>query len=78
MKVITATIAIVLMSFGVQAQSEGTPNVVGTNHLLSSKILNEERQVQIYLPPNYGESDAKYPVVYVLDGQRFFFYTWSA
>lgn len=77
MKVITATFAIVLMFFGVQAQSEGIPNVVGTNHLLSSKILNEERGVQIYLPPSYQDSDKTYPVVYVLDGQRFFLHVVS-
>nr|WP_297784898.1 alpha/beta hydrolase-fold protein [uncultured Allomuricauda sp.] len=77
MKVITATIAIVLMFFGVQAQSEGTSNVVGTNHLLYSKILNEERGVQIYLPPSYQDSDKTYPVVYVLDGQRFFLHVVS-
>ncbi|WP_127022731.1 alpha/beta hydrolase-fold protein [Flagellimonas beolgyonensis] len=77
MKVITATIAIVLMFFGVQAQSEGTPNVVGTNHLVSSKRLNEEREVQIYLPPDYQDSDKTYPVVYVLDGQRFFLHVVS-
>lgn len=77
MKVIAATIAIVLMFFGVQAQSEGIPNVVGTNHHLSSKILNEERGVQIYLPPSYQNSDKTYPVVYVLDGQRFFLHVVS-
>ncbi|MHA7832684.1 MAG: alpha/beta hydrolase-fold protein [Flagellimonas sp.] len=77
MKAITATIAIVLMFFGVQAQSEGIPNVVGTNHLISSKILNEEREVQIYLPPDYQDSDKTYPVVYVLDGQRFFLHVVS-
>jgi len=77
MKAIMATIAIVLMFFGVQAQSEVTPNVVGTNHLLSSKILNEERGVEIYLPPGYQESDKTYPVVYVLDGQRFFLHVVS-
>jgi len=77
MKVLTATIVIVLMFFGVQAQSESTPNVVGTNHLISSKILNEEREVQIYLPPDYKDSDKTYPVVYVLDGQRFFLHVVS-
>ncbi|MBO0340408.1 MAG: alpha/beta hydrolase-fold protein [Bacteroidota bacterium] len=77
MKVITATVATVLIFFGVQAQSEGIPNVVGTNHLLSSKILNEQREVQIYLPPDYQDSAKAYPVVYVLDGQRFFLHVVS-
>src|SRR6056297_3432154 len=77
MKAITATIAIVLMFFGVQAQSEGIPNVVGFNHLLVSAVLGEEREVQIYLPEGYKESDKTYPVVYVLDGQRFFLHVVS-
>lgn len=77
MKAITATIAIVLMFFGVQAQSEGIPNVVGFNHLLVSEVLGEERGVQIYLPPSYQDSDKTYPVVYVLDAQRFFLHVVS-
>ena len=52
-------------------------NIVGSNHFIKSKALNEERQIQIYLPPNYKDSKEKYPVLYVLDGQRFFLYAVS-
>lgn len=77
MKVILAFVATILMFFGVEAQKEITPNVVGTKHLVSSRILNEEREVQIYLPPDYQDSDKTYSVVYVLDGQRFFLHVVS-
>jgi len=59
------------------AQSNVTDNTVGTNHFIKSKVLNEERQIQIYLPPNYKDSKETYPVLYVLDGQRFFLYAVS-
>jgi hypothetical protein len=52
-------------------------NSVGTNHFIKSKILDEERQLQIYLPPNYKDSKKNYPVLYVLDGQRLFLYAVS-
>jgi len=52
-------------------------NIVGSNHFIKSKALNKERQIQIYLPPNYKDSKEKYPVLYVLDGQRFFLYAVS-
>ncbi|MCX6219285.1 alpha/beta hydrolase-fold protein [Spirosoma sp.] len=36
---------------------------------VSSRILNEKRTLNIYLPPGYNPKDTiKYPVVYLLDG----------
>ena len=55
-----------------EAQNEGTNNIVGTNHFIDSEILGEKRQVQIYLPSDYTETDKKYPVLYLLDGQQYF------
>lgn len=54
------------------AQESGTPIVIGTNHFIESKNLGETRQIQVALPPGYEESDQKYPVLYVLDGQQYF------
>ena len=34
----------------------------------------EDRQVQIYLPKSYEETSNEFPVLYLLDGQRFFPY----
>ena len=75
MKKITTTILLVLSAILTSiAQTSETENIVGPNHFLDSEILGEKRQIQIYLPPAYQESDEKYPVLYVLDGQLFFEY----
>ena len=73
MKLTTLTIITnVLVSLCLMAQNGGTPNVVGTNYSIDSNILEESRQIQVYLPPGYTETDVKYPVLYLLDGQLFF------
>jgi predicted alpha/beta superfamily hydrolase len=35
---------------------------------INSTILNETRNISIYLPENYMDSESKYPVLYLLDG----------
>ena len=48
---------------------------IGERHSFNSEILNEERSYQIYLPPSYhSNTRAKFPVVYVLDGDYNFHY----
>ncbi|MFT5520506.1 MAG: putative alpha/beta superfamily hydrolase [Enterobacterales bacterium] len=43
--------------------------ISGAWYKLESKILKEERQFAVYIPPSYNENnDTKYPVMYVLDG----------
>jgi len=59
------------------AQNNGTDNVVGKNFKITSDFLNEEREIQVYLPESYNTSDKEYPVMYILDGQRFFLHTVS-
>ncbi|MEO2050915.1 MAG: alpha/beta hydrolase-fold protein [Allomuricauda sp.] len=76
-KEIILFIAILLAVSGTKAQINASNNVVGTNHIVHSKLLGEAREVQIYLPEGYRESEKAYPVVYVLDGQRFFLHVVS-
>lgn len=57
---------------GLLAQKKATPIILGTNYILYSKILNQDRTIQIYLPKSYESSKENYPVLYILDGQRFF------
>lgn len=57
---------------GLFAQKKGAPITIGTNYTINSKILNQDREIQIYLPDSYGSSKEKYPVLYILDGQWFF------
>src|SRR5690348_1122829 len=45
------------------------PFVLGQIQTLHSSILNEDRELNIYLPEGYNATDtAKYPIVYLLDG----------
>ncbi len=45
-------------------------------HILDSsfpiKTLGRERRIWIYLPPDYKDSNTKYPVLYLHDGQNLF------
>lgn len=41
---------------------------LGKQHMLKSDVLQEDRPIIISLPVGYSESQANYPVIYVLDG----------
>lgn len=48
---------------------------IGTKHSVFSSILNENRSYWVYLPPLYDDErygKAHYPVIYLLDGEKFF------
>ena len=48
---------------------------IGDRISFNSKVLNEERSYQIYLPPSYySNTKAKFPVLYLLDGDYNFHY----
>jgi len=59
------------------AQIESLDNIVGKNINIHSKILEEDREIQVYVPESYKTSNKEYPVLYVLDGQRFYLYAVS-
>ena len=66
--------AIVLSLFSPHAFSKvrGDSRAVSIN----SEVLNEKRELLIYLPNNYSQHAEKaYPVLYLLDGQRNFSHT---
>ena len=56
------------------AQLKEVGNItIGNTYSFESKILEENRELQIYVPTSYKDSiHKKYPVLYVLDGQEFF------
>ena len=41
---------------------------IGVIHTLTSKVLNEEREIIISLPEDYEKSKSNYPVLYLTDG----------
>lgn len=60
------------LCFKSNAQNNEKDNIVGSSLLIQSKIMNDEREIQIFLPGGYADSNITYPVLYILDGQRYF------
>jgi predicted alpha/beta superfamily hydrolase len=54
--------------------AQNTKNIViGQKITLKSKILDSEREISVYLPASYDQNNFnKYPVIYLLDGEKFF------
>lgn len=50
------------------AAQEAEPIVIGQSFRLPSAALGAERTINVWLPPGYAEGDARYPVVYLIDG----------
>ena len=44
------------------------------NYNIYSEILGEERAIEVHLPQGYNSANKLYPVLYILDGQRWFLY----
>ena len=63
---------LVFFSYQLAAQITSESNIVGSNIQIQSKVLNQEREIQVYLPDGYEESEKSFPVLYLLDGQRYF------
>jgi uncharacterized protein len=54
--------------------AQGTDIVIGRTEPLSSKVLGRDVNVQVSLPDGYAAGDARYPVLYVLNGYFSFAY----
>ena len=72
MKKILSLLLLTFSISGLLAQSKGSEISIGTKFSINSKILDQDREIQIYLPDSYTSSEQNYPVLYILDGQRFF------
>jgi len=77
---VTAFILLTSIAYG-QADKDTLPRdrlgqdnkiIIGETVKIHSDILNEDRNILIYLPDNYASSQIKYPVIYLLDGNYFF------
>lgn len=66
---------LVLFNVNVFSQENSKPVELGKHFSIKSKVLNEERYVSVFLPAGYNLNErAKYPVVYMLDGDYNFFH----
>ncbi|WP_316798592.1 alpha/beta hydrolase [Pedobacter frigidisoli] len=64
-------ILLLLVSLSVSAQKKHAKNplIIGEILEIQSKVLNESRKLNIYLPADYAPDSARtYPVIYLLDG----------
>lgn len=47
---------------------DGAPIHAGVSYSLRSEVLGDDRQINVWLPPDYSRSEARYTVLYLLDG----------
>lgn len=48
--------------------SSAQPIVIGQTHIIQSRILGQDREVNVYLPPEYADKSKRFPVLYIIDG----------
>ncbi|MBV6428115.1 MAG: hypothetical protein KIPDCIKN_02641 [Haliscomenobacter sp.] len=73
-KIVLGILCAHLACFAV-AQTQQAPKVTvdqSAYFALSSAIMGQEYYIKVYLPESYGQSDKKYPVLYLLDGDHAF------
>ncbi|MBD3288463.1 hypothetical protein GF337_06625 [candidate division KSB1 bacterium] len=52
--------------------AEDNDIVIGKRTTLFSKVMNEDREIWIYTPARYEQTETRYPVIYLLDGDTHF------
>lgn len=62
-------------SVSATSQTKKEPFILGEKVRIHSDILDEDREILIYFPQDYEQSDEKYPVLYLLDGEWHFIHT---
>ncbi|MHA7102156.1 alpha/beta hydrolase [Roseivirga pacifica] len=73
-----ASIILLSLSLAITLHAQNLPKTVnqedfsiGKTITINSKVLNEHRELNIYLPPSYHLDSTKfYPVIYLLDGSK--------
>ncbi|MBT8219441.1 MAG: alpha/beta hydrolase [Bacteroidia bacterium] len=73
-KILIVTIISVACISEIHGQNPSTaqPNVRVLDHSFEIPGLERSRQIRIYIPPGYNESDQSYPVLYMHDGQNLY------
>jgi predicted alpha/beta superfamily hydrolase len=68
-----ATLLIMSIQLNGSAQGKISKTIeIGESVTINSEILDEEREILVYLPKKYKDSSTEYPVLYVLDGNDYF------
>lgn len=69
-KVIKVTLVAIILA-PIASHSQVSINI-GNSYSIESSVFDTKRQIQVYTPEGYEISDKDYPVLYLLDGQRWF------
>lgn len=76
MPVITRPLAVLPLLCLAACSKEPLPPAESANVVILPAVtmseLGRERTIRVYLPPNYAQDDARYPVLYMHDGQNLF------
>jgi len=71
----TRILFLLLFTGGLILEAHGQDIIIGKQYQVQSTILNEERQVSIFVPQDYDSNiSTKYQVLYLLDGEWHFHY----
>jgi hypothetical protein len=89
-KILLAFLLFSVVAGGCLGQGKRNPEPAEKKHTASPQVqvlddslwmpqLERHRRIWVYLPPDYGQSDKKYPVLYMHDGQNLFdaYYAYS-
>ncbi len=61
------TLSIAFSALAQQVTTKPVTGFISFSHTFKSQIMDEERTILVHVPPNYADSDEKYPVVYMFD-----------
>lgn len=67
MKPLFLALALLAAACATSAPAE-TPIQLGVSHTLQSQVLNEAREINVWLPPGYEGTTDRYQVLYLIDG----------
>lgn len=71
----TRILFLLLFTGGLILEAHGQDVIIGKQYQVQSTILNEERQISIFVPQDYESNiSTKYQVLYLLDGEWHFHY----
>jgi predicted alpha/beta superfamily hydrolase len=69
---------LLLTAPAVSQEQQAHSLTIGERFTVYSQVLDEDRTILIALPKDYRDSEERYPVLYVLDGEFFFYQAQAA
>ena len=63
------SLAMLALAAPAYAQADSAPLEIGRTFRMASRVLSEERTIDVTLPRGYATGTERYPVIVVLDGE---------